>query len=209
VTEVAQTLDVELVALSPALEAVLLVADQPLDVATLAMAVGYPQAATDTALRTLQREYDEQERGFELRSVGGGWRFYTREVFAHVVENFVLDGQQARLTQAALETLAVVAYQQPVSRAKVAAVRGVSVDGVIRTLTSRGLIEECGRDGEFGATLYRTTTYFLERIGISSLDELPELAPYLPELADLEPELTETDALAQTNLESTAPMINE
>jgi segregation and condensation protein B len=106
-----------------------------------------------------------------------------------VVEGFVLEGQQARLTQAALETLAVVAYKQPVSRARVSAIRGVNVDGVMRTLLSRGLVEEAGQDGETGANLYRTTTYFLERIGIGSLEELPELAPYLPDMDDLEDEL--------------------
>ncbi|WP_370246601.1 SMC-Scp complex subunit ScpB [Nocardioides sp.] len=178
-------------ALRPALEAVLMVADEPLDAATLASAVGHPEAAVGQALAGLAAEYDEQGRGFELRHVAGGWRYYTREAFAPVVEAFVLDGQQARLTQAALETLAVVAYQQPVSRARVSAVRGVNVDGVMRTLVTRGLVEEAGRDGEHGATLYRTTTYFLERIGITGLEELPELAPYLPEMDDLEEELAE------------------
>jgi len=123
--------------------------------------------------------------------VAGGWRFYTREEYAAVVEGFVLEGQQARLTQAALETLAVVAYKQPVARARVSAIRGVNVDGVMRTLLARGLVEEAGRDGDHGATLYRTTTYFLERIGVQSIDELPELAPYLPDLDDLEDELAD------------------
>ena len=118
--------------------------------------------------------------------VGGGWRYYTREAYAPVVEGFVLDGQQARLTQAALETLAVVAYQQPVSRARVSAVRGVNVDGVMRTLLTRALVEEAAQDPESGAHLYRTTNYFLERIGITSLDELPELAPFLPEMDDMD-----------------------
>ena len=108
-----------------------------------------------------------------------------------MVEGFVLEGQQARLTQAALETLAVVAYKQPVSRARVSAIRGVNVDGVMRTLLTRGLVEEAGQDGRHGATLYRTTGYFLERIGVTSIDELPELAPYLPDLADMEDELAE------------------
>jgi segregation and condensation protein B len=117
--------------------------------------------------------------------VAGGWRYYTREEFAPVVEAFVLDGQQARLTQAALETLAVVAYKQPVSRARVSAIRGVNVDGVMRTLLTRGLVEEAGEDPSTGAHLYRTSSYFLERIGVTSLDELPELAPYLPDLEDL------------------------
>ncbi|HEX5967812.1 MAG TPA: SMC-Scp complex subunit ScpB [Intrasporangium sp.] len=189
-----QTLDVALAELRPALEALLMVADQPLDVATLASAAGHPVAAVEHALADLAREYDEQGRGFELRPVAGGWRYYTREEFASVVEGFVLDGQQARLTQAALETLAVVAYKQPVSRARVSAIRGVNVDGVMRTLLTRGLVEEAGNDGEHGATLYRTTGYFLERIGVTSLDELPELAPYLPDMDDLEDELTEAVA---------------
>lgn len=188
-----ETLDVAVAELRPALEAILMVADQPLDAAVLASAVGHPVAAVTDAVTDLAREYDDAGRGFELRHVAGGWRYYTREAFAPVVEAFVLDGQQARLTQAALETLAVVAYKQPVSRARVSAVRGVNVDGVMRTLLTRGLVEEAGRDGEHGATLYRTTTYFLERIGVTSLDELPELAPYLPEMDDLEDELTGLD----------------
>jgi segregation and condensation protein B len=158
-----------------------MVADQPLDEATLATAVGYPVPEVVAALDALAGEYADQGRGFELRSVAGGWRYYTREELAPVVERFVLDGQQARLTQAALETLAVVAYKQPVSRSRVSAIRGVNVDGVMRTLLSRGLVEEAGTDEETGAHLYRTTSYFLERIGVTSLDELPELAPFLPD----------------------------
>lgn len=181
-----EALAVPVAALRPALEAVLMVADQPLDELALASAVGYPEAEVSAALDALAGEYDAQGRGFELRNVAGGWRFYTREEYAAVVESFVLEGQQARLTQAALETLAVVAYQQPVSRARVSAVRGVNVDGVMRTLLNRGLVEEAGEDGEHGAMLYRTTTYFLERIGILSLDELPELAPHLPSLEEME-----------------------
>lgn len=183
------TLAVPMAELQPSLEAILMVADQPLDALTLASAVGYPAAEVEQALHDLADDYTRQRRGFELRNVAGGWRYYTREEFAPVVEGFVLEGQQARLTQAALETLAVVAYKQPVSRARVSAIRGVNVDGVIRTLLSRGLVEEAGHDGEHGATLYRTSGYFLERIGIQSLDELPELAPYLPEMDDLEDEL--------------------
>ncbi|MBZ5734122.1 SMC-Scp complex subunit ScpB [Nocardioides sp. TRM66260-LWL] len=172
--------------LRPALEAVLIVADQPLDAVTLASAVGHPVEDVVATLQTLAEEYAEQQRGFDLRHVAGGWRYYTREELAPVVERFVLDGQQARLTQAALETLAVVAYKQPVSRARVSAIRGVSVDGVMRTLLARGLVEEAGQDATTGANLYRTTSYFLERIGVTSLDDLPELAPYLPDMADLD-----------------------
>lgn len=181
-----ETLEVPVAELRPALEAILMVADQHLDHLTLASAVGYPPDQVVAALEALAADYTEQGRGFELRHVAGGWRFYTREDYAHVVEKFVLDGQQARLTQAALETLAVVAYKQPVSRARVSAVRGVNVDGVMRTLLSRGLVEEAGQDHETGAILYRTTAYFLERIGITSLDELPELAPFLPDMDDMD-----------------------
>jgi segregation and condensation protein B len=175
--------------LRPSLEAVLMVADQPLDAVSLATAVGYPVDEVTAALTGLAAEYNEQGRGFELRNVAGGWRFYTREEYAAVVEGFVLEGQQARLTQAALETLAVVAYKQPVSRARVSAIRGVNVDGVMRTLLSRGLVEEAGQDHETGANLYRTTGYFLERIGVTSIEDLPELAPYLPDMDDLDDEL--------------------
>ncbi|WP_415100977.1 SMC-Scp complex subunit ScpB [Nocardioides sp.] len=188
-TNVEETLAVPVASLRPSLEAILMVADEPLDQVALASAVGYPVDEVSAALAALAEEYTQQGRGFELRNVAGGWRFYTRDEFAPVVEGFVLDGQQARLTQAALETLAVVAYKQPVSRARVSAIRGVNVDGVMRTLLTRGLVEEAGHDGEHGATLYRTTGYFLERIGVTSLDELPELAPYLPDMDDLEDDL--------------------
>jgi segregation and condensation protein B len=187
--EASETLEVAVADLRPALEAILMIADEPLDTVTLASAVGYPVEEVVGALQTLAEEYAEQGRGFDLRNVAGGWRYYTRDEFAAVVEAFVLDGQQARLTQAALETLAVVAYKQPVSRARVSAIRGVNVDGVMRTLLSRALVEEAGSDHETGANLYRTTAYFLERIGITSLDELPELAPFLPDMDDLEDEL--------------------
>ena len=172
-------------ALRPSLEAVMMVADQPLDDDVLAAAVGRTTAEVRGALEALAAEYDAQGRGFELRHVAGGWRYSTRPEHCAVVERFVLEGQQARLTQAALETLAVVAYKQPVSRARISAVRGVNVDGVVRTLLTRGLLEDAGRDPRTGAVLYRTTSYFLERIGLDSLDGLPELAPLLPDLADL------------------------
>jgi segregation and condensation protein B len=184
----AETLAVPLAELRPSLEAVLMVADQPLDALTLASAVGYPVEEVTDALVALAEEYTRQGRGFELRNVAGGWRYYTREEYAVVVEGFVLDGQRARLTQAALETLAVVAYKQPVSRARVSAIRGVNVDGVMRTLLARGLVEEAGQDHETGANLYRTTNYFLERIGVTSIDELPELAPFLPGVDDYDDE---------------------
>jgi len=185
-----ETLSIPVADLRPALEAVLMVADQPLDQVSLATAVGYPVAEVLAALGSLAAEYDETGRGFELRNVAGGWRFYTREEFAPIVERFVLEGQQARLTQAALETLAVVAYKQPVSRSRVSAIRGVNVDGVMRTLLTRGLVEEAGTDAETGAHLYRTTSYFRERIGVTSLDQLPELAPLMPEMEDMDLEET-------------------
>ena len=181
-----ETLAVSLTQLRPALEALLMIADQPMDEATLATAVGYPVPEVAAALVGLAAEYDEQGRGFELRQIGGGWRYYTRDDFAHVVDKHVLDGQQARLTQAALETLAVVAYRQPVSRSRVSSIRGVNVDGVMCTLLTRGLVEEAGTDSETGAHLYRTSSYFLERIGVQSLEELPELAPFLPDAGDFD-----------------------
>jgi len=162
-----------------------MVVDEPVGEVLLAQVTERPTDEVAGALRELAREYDEANRGFELRQVAGGWRFYTRESCAPYVEKFVLDGQQARLTQAALETLAVVAYRQPVSRARVSAVRGVNVDGVMRTLVARGLVAEAGTDHESGAILYRTTPYFLERLGLNDLSELPELAPLLPDLPDL------------------------
>lgn len=175
----------------PALEAILMVSDAPLDTRMLASAVQCPEGEVERALHELAADYTETGRGFDLRDVGAGWRYYTRADYAGVVERFVVDGQQARLTQAALETLAVVAYRQPISRARVAAIRGVSVDGVIRTLLLRGLVEESGTDAATGAHLYRTTAYFLERIGLVSIDALPEIAPFLPEMAELEDELTD------------------
>ncbi|MBC2878116.1 SMC-Scp complex subunit ScpB [Streptomyces mobaraensis] len=167
--------------LAPALEAVLMVVDEPVTEEHLARILERPRRDIAAALRALADEYTAQGRGFELREVGGGWRFFSRPAYADAVEAFVLDGQQARLTQAALETLAVVAYRQPVSRSRVSAVRGVNCDGVMRTLLQRGLVEETGTEPETGAILYRTTNYFLERMGLRGLDELPELAPFLPE----------------------------
>ncbi|MEO3862570.1 SMC-Scp complex subunit ScpB [Acrocarpospora sp. B8E8] len=167
--------------LRAALEAILLVVDEPVAEVTLAQVLERPTHEIASTLRELAGEYTAAGRGFDLREVAGGWRFYTRAECAALVERFVRDGQQARLTQAALETLSVVAYRQPVSRAKVAAIRGVNSDGVMRTLTARGLVEEAGTDPESQAVLYRTTSYFLERLGLRDLDELPALAPFLPD----------------------------
>jgi segregation and condensation protein B len=163
------------------LEAIMMVADEPVPEVLLAQVLERPVALVGAALRELSAEYTAQGRGFDLREIAGGWRFYTRADCAPVVERFVRDGQEVRLTQAALETLAVIAYRQPVSRARVSAVRGVNCDGVIRTLVLRGLVEDSGTDPETSAILYRTTGYFLERMGMASLDELPDLAPFLPE----------------------------
>jgi segregation and condensation protein B len=165
----------------PALEAILLVADEPVPENTLAQVLEVAHAEISTALEALAAAYTEQGRGFELRKVAGGWRYYTRAELSPLVEKFVRDGQEVRLTQAALETLAVVAYRQPVSRVQVSAVRGVNCDSVMRTLVLRGLVEEAGTDHESGAILFRTTTYFLERLGLAGLDQLPELAPFLPD----------------------------
>lgn len=165
-----------------AIEAVLMVVDEPIAAVQLASVLEQPLGDVEAALEELEAEYTAQLRGFTLRQVGGGWRMYSRHEYAPVVERFVLDGQQARLTQASLETLAVIAYRQPVSRSRVSAVRGVNVDGVIRTLLNRGLIEELGHDEESTAILYGTTSSFLERLGLQSLSDLPALAPYLPEV---------------------------
>ena len=165
-----------------AIEAVLMVVDEPVTEVDLASALELPVDDVREHLETLEREYAEQQRGFTLRSVAGGWRIYSRSDYAPVVEKFLLDGQQAKLTQASLETLAVIAYRQPISRSRVSAVRGVNVDGVVRTLLNRGLIEEFGAEGDSGAVLYGTTDYFLQRLGLGSLDDLPALAPYLPEV---------------------------
>jgi segregation and condensation protein B len=172
--------------LPAALEAVLLVTDEPVPAVTLAQVTERPTEEVEQTLRELASEYEETGRGFELRNVAGGWRLYTRPDCAPFVERFVLDGQSARLTQASLETLAVIAYRQPVTRSRVSAVRGVNVDGVVRTLLARGLITESGQDDDSGGILYRTTPLLLERLGLQSLEELPSLAPLLPDLDDVD-----------------------
>ncbi len=169
-----------------AVEAVLMVVDDPIEPLSLASALDVTVDRVETALAELVADYDSAGRGFELRRVAGGWRIYSRQEYSDVVERFLLDGQTAKLTQAALETLAIVAYRQPVSRSRVGAVRGVNVDAVMRTLTTRGLVEEAGHDPETGAVLYSTTQYFLQRIGLESIEKLPALAPYLPAADALE-----------------------
>lgn len=170
--------------LEHSIEAILMVIDEPVNEETLAKVLDSTVEQIVSALSSLARSYENN--GFELRQVSGGWRFYSRPQYSTVVERFVLDGQQSRLTQAALETLAVIAYRQPVSRARVSAIRGVNVEAVMKTLVTRGLVEEFGLEQETGAILYRTTTYFLERLGLNSLTDLPALAPYLPDLDRLD-----------------------
>jgi segregation and condensation protein B len=169
-------------------EAILFVSDGPISALSLAAGIGQPLDAVEAALSGLAEMYQERGAGIELRPVAGGFRLYTREDVASVVEQFLRDGQRTRLTQAALETVAVIAYRQPVTRARISAIRGVSVDGVIRTLVTRGLIVEVGTESESNATLYATTDLFLEKMGLSSLEELPSLAPLLPELDGLDVE---------------------
>ena len=182
--------DLPHVPLSMVLESLLLVTDEPVTIATLAVVTQRPALDVEAALSLLVQSFEG--RGFELRLVAGGWRLYTRAECAPYVERLLLDGQQARLTQAALETLAVIAYRQPVTRARISAVRGVNVDGVVRTLTARGLVADAGQDLDSAATLYRTTPLFLERLGLRSLEELPALAPLLPELDELDDASTST-----------------
>ena len=173
--------DTALPGLRTALEAVLLVVEEPVDEVTLAQVVERPREEVGRVLRELASEYDAAERGFELRAGAGGWRLFTRASCAPYVERFAREGQSAKLSQAALETLAVVAYRQPTTRSRIAAVRGVNVDAVIRTLTTRGLIAEVGLERESGAILYATTEHFLDRLGIASLEELPDISDYLPD----------------------------
>ena len=161
-----------------------MVVDEPVSETTLAAILEQPEEEIFKALSELVLSYEG--RGFELKKINGGWRFYSHPDQSTVVERFVLDGQQARLTQAALETLAVIAYRQPISRARVSAIRGVNVEAVMKTLLNRGLVEEAGIEHESGAILYKTTSYFLERLGINSIEDLPALAPYLPDLAALD-----------------------
>lgn len=168
--------------LRAAVEAILFVSDAPLTAVALAAGLSVPLEDVNAALVALTQQYDERGAGIELRDVAGGVRLFTREEAAPAVERFLRDGQRSRLTQAALETVAVIAYRQPVTRARISAIRGVSVDGVIRTLLSRGLIVEAGTDADTGGILYGTTELFLEKMGLGSLEELPSLAPLLPEI---------------------------
>lgn len=164
-----------------ATEALLLVTEEPLAVEFLAQLLEIATTRVDELCRELAAEYDATDRGFQLVRVAGGWRFQTHPDLAPYVERFVLDGQSGRLSGAALETLAIVAYKQPISRAQVAAIRGVNVDGVMRTLTHRGYVDEVGRDpGPGQAVLYGTTGLFLEKLGLDRIDELPPLGEFVP-----------------------------
>jgi segregation and condensation protein B len=174
--------------LAEKLEAILMIIDEPLGLVALAAAVGAPVPAVRQAIETLVDDYDGNghgpRRGFELREVGGGWRLYVREDHDALVAEFVGGQAPARLSQAALETLAVIAYKQPVTRSQVASIRAVNVDSVVRTLLARGLITELFADSETGAINYGTTDALLQNLGINSLDELPPISPLLDDGAD-------------------------
>ena len=167
--------------LRKALEAILLVVEEPVDPTTLAQVLEVPTERVVAALRALRAEYVDAGRGFVLREVGGGWRLYTDPGAAPYVERFVLAGRSGRLSQAALETLAIVAYKQPVTRAQISSIRGVDADGAVRSLVGRGLIEEVGRDPSPGQPLlYGTTPAFLERLGLDDVRDLPPLPTFSP-----------------------------
>jgi segregation and condensation protein B len=170
--------------LGRSIEAILMVVDEPVTELTLAAVLEVTVDQIVESLQTLTGSYED--RGFALKAINGGWRFYSDPEFSQAVEKFVLDGQQNRLTQAALETLAVIAYRQPISRARVSAIRGVNVEAVMKTLITRGLVEEYGVENETGAILYKTTSYFLERLGLNKLEDLPPLAPHLPDIDGLD-----------------------
>ncbi|KAA0094151.1 SMC-Scp complex subunit ScpB [Mycolicibacterium sp. P1-18] len=177
--------------LGAVLEALLLVVDTPVTVDALSTAVDQPADRVAAKLHLMADELTARESGMELREAGGGWRMYTRARYAPFVERLLLDGTRSKLTRAALETLAVVAYRQPVSRVRVSAVRGVNCDAVMRTLLARGLITESGTDSDTGATTFATTELFLERLGLSTLADLPDIAPLLPDIDNID-DITES-----------------
>jgi segregation and condensation protein B len=172
--------------LGSVLEALLLVVDTPVSVEALAAASEQPVYRIAAKLQQMADELTERDSGIDLRKTSEGWRMYTRARFAPYVETLLLDGARSKLTRAALETLAVVAYRQPVTRARVSAVRGVNVDAVMRTLLARGLITEAGVDDDTGAATFATTELFLERLGLTSLADLPDIAPLLPDVDAIE-----------------------
>lgn len=177
--------------LDAVLESLLLVVDSPAEVNQLASVTGTTPERVEERLTSMSAALTARGSGMDLRYAGDGWRLYTRQEFAPYVEKLLLDGARTKLTRAALETLAVVAYRQPLTRARISAVRGVNVDGVVRTLLARGLIAEAGPDPDTNATRYSTTELFLERLGLASLSELPELAPLLPDV-DLIDDISES-----------------
>ena len=168
--------------LARVLEALLLVVDTPVTAEVLGSATEQPVHRITEILQGMAADLNARQSGIDLREAGGGWRMYTRARYAPYVERLLMDGARSKLTRAALETLAVVAYRQPVTRARVSAVRGVNVDAVMRTLVARGLIIEAGTDSDTGATTFSTTELFLERLGLSSLADLPDIAPLLPDV---------------------------
>ena len=173
--------------LSAALEALLLLADEPRPALHLAEITGRPEAEVEQTLAELAMQYLADGRGIELRRVDAGWRFYTAASCRELITRYVTDGRQSRLSQAALETLAIIAYRQPVTRSQVGAIRGVNPDGVIKTLHARGLITEfTAEDEPGGVTRFVTTDYFLDRMGLDSLTELPPIADHLPDLGSLD-----------------------
>jgi segregation and condensation protein B len=182
IPDIAETAPMDADELGCVLEALLLVVDTPVSVEALAAATQQPVYRIAAKLPQMADELTERDSGIDLRKTGEGWRMYTRARFAPYVEKLLLDGARSKLTRAALETLAVVAYRQPVTRARVSAVRGVNVDAVMRTLLARGLITEAGADEDTGATTFATTELFLERLGLTSLVDLPDIAPLLPDV---------------------------
>jgi segregation and condensation protein B len=174
--------------LERALEAILMIADEPMPLVSLATALNAPIAAVRQSVERLVADYDGEDggpvRGFELREVGGGWRVYVRAEFDQVVAGYVLQQNPTKLSQAALETLAVIAYKQPISRGAIASIRAVNVDSVVRTLLGRGLITELFTDSETGAINYGTTDLLLTQLGINSVDELPKISPLLADGAE-------------------------
>jgi segregation and condensation protein B len=169
-----------------AIEAILMVTDAPISLVALATALEIPVNQVRDAVLKLRADYEGTDeraaRGFELREVAGGWRIYVRENYDWAVKMFIANENPTKLSQAALETLAVIAYKQPIARGQIASIRGVNVDSVVRTLTSRGLVTELYTDSETGAIHYGTTQLLLEQLGINSLDQLPPISPYLPDI---------------------------
>jgi segregation and condensation protein B len=169
-----------------AIEAILMVTDAPISLVALATALEIPVNQVRDAVQKLREDYEGKEgasaRGFELREVAGGWRIYVRENYDWAVKIFIANENPTKLSQAALETLSVIAYKQPIARGQIASIRGVNVDSVVRTLTSRGLVTELYTDSETGAIHYGTTSLLLEQLGINSLDQLPPISPYLPDI---------------------------